>query len=172
MISHSPPQQRRRQGLLLFDWASIYAVRSNVRPPTESSNILPTPRRRRHDPPASCPAFRSAMSDLLVRDALDRTFLGAHRGPRKGFDHLARSFGIRDPFRVELVGTGRDPAIAVARIDHAGIAAMHQLEEVVLRLAGLAGVADQRLGELGVLHAVILLAAFAERAAVEADDRR
>jgi hypothetical protein len=44
---------------------------------------------------------------------------------------------------------------------------VHELEEVVLRLAVLAEVADQRLRQLGVLDAVFLLAAFAEGAAVE-----
>ena len=48
---------------------------------------------------------------------------------------------------------------------------MQQLVEVVLRLAGAARVADQGLRELRVLDAVLLLAAFAQRAAVEADDR-
>ena len=48
---------------------------------------------------------------------------------------------------------------------------MHQLEEVVLRLAGAAGVADRR-PRLGVLDAYVLLADLAESAAVEADDRR
>src|SRR6266566_3212548 len=112
----------------------------------------------------------SAMRDLLCRDALDRTFLGAHGGSRERLHHFPGAFRIGDPLRIELVGTGRDAAIAVARVDHAGVAAMDQLEEMVLRLAGRARVADQRLGELGVLDAVILLAAFAERAAVEADD--
>src|ERR1700748_1383300 len=112
------------------------------------------------------------MRDLLVWNALDRAFLGTYRGPRKGFDHFPRSFRIGDPFGVEFVRTGRDPAVTVARIDHAGVAAMDELEEMVLRLPGLARVADQCLGELGVLHAIILLATFAERAAVEADNRR
>jgi hypothetical protein len=49
---------------------------------------------------------------------------------------------------------------------------MHQLEEMVFRLAGAARVADQLFESCGVLDAVFLLAAFAERAAVEADDRR
>src|SRR5437868_8668449 len=138
MVSHSPPPAVASAGLLLFDWASIYAVRSDVRRPTESPNILPIPRRRRSEPPASRLASRSTMRDLLARNALDRTFLGAHRGPRKRLDHLARSFGIGDPFGIELVWTSRDAAVPIARIDHAGIAAMHKLEEMVLRLAGLA----------------------------------
>src|SRR5262245_24428641 len=112
------------------------------------------------------------MSDLPARNALDRTFLGAHRCPRKGLDHLPRPLGIGDPFGIELVGTGRHATLAVAGIDRAGVAAMDQLEEMILGLAGLARTADQRLGELGVLYAIILLTAFTERAAIEADDRR
>ncbi len=75
-------------------------------------------------------------------------------------------------FVVELVRACRDAAVAFAGIDHSGVAAVHQLEEMVFRLAVLARIADQHLRQLGVLDAVFLLAAFAERAAVEADDRR
>src|SRR5689334_6756269 len=59
---------------------------------------------------------RSAMSDLLAWNALDWTFLDAHRGPRERFDHLARPFRIGDPFGIEFVRTGRHTAIAVAGI--------------------------------------------------------
>jgi hypothetical protein len=41
---------------------------------------------------------------------------------------------------------------------------MQQLEEVVLRLAVAARIADQALGQSGVLDAVFLLAGFPERA--------
>jgi hypothetical protein len=64
------------------------------------------------------------------------------------------------------------PLVAFARVDLAGVAAVQQLEQVVLRLAVLAEVADQALGQRGVLDAHVLLAAFAQRAAVEADDGR
>ena len=90
----------------------------------------------------------------------------------KDLHHFAGSFGIGDPFGIEIIGTVGHATIAFAGIDHAGVAAVHELEEVILRLAGAAGIADQRLRELGVLDAVLLFAAFAQRAAIEADDRR
>src|SRR6266481_2227077 len=111
--------------------------------------------------PARFMFARSAMRDLLVRDALDRALLRTDRASRKRLDHLPRALGVGDPFGIEFIRTGRHAAIAVARVDHAGVAAVDQLEEMVLRLAGLARVADQRLGALGVLNAVVFLAAFA-----------
>src|SRR5260370_26104337 len=56
-------------------------------------------------------------------------------------------------------------------IDAGSYAPMDQVVEMVLRLAGAAGVADQILRQLRILDAVFLLAGLAERAAVEADDR-
>src|SRR5258708_22664515 len=108
----------------------------------------------------------------LVRNAIDRAFVDAHGGSREGFHHLARAFGIGNPLEIEVVRTRRDAAIAFAGIDHAGIAAVYQLEEMIFGLSGAAGVADQRLRDRGILDAVVLLAAFAQGAAVEADDRR
>src|SRR5882757_98972 len=109
-------------------------------------------------------------SRLLVRDAVDRTFLGTRSRPGHRLDHFPRPFGIVDPLLVEIVGTGRDAARAFAGIDHAGVAAMHQLIEMVLRLPGPARIADQALRELRILDAVFLLAGLAQRTAVKADD--
>jgi hypothetical protein len=80
---------------------------------------------------------------LLVGDAVDWAFVGA--GGRAGhrLDHFAGAFGIVDPLLVEIVGTGGDSARAFAGIDHAGIAAMDQLIEVVLRLPRAARIANQ-----------------------------
>src|SRR5689334_8239220 len=108
----------------------------------------------------------------LVRDAVDRALVGADRRTGHRLDHFARALGIVDPFLVEVIRTGRDAFRAFAGVDHAGIAAMQQLEEVVLRLAVAACVADQALRQPCVLDAVLLLAGLAQRAAVEADDRR
>src|ERR1700675_4015059 len=123
---------------------------------------------------APCPPYDCASiirPGLLVRDAVDRAFLGTRSRTGHGLDHFPRPFGIVDPLLVEIVRTGRDAARAFAGIDHAGVAAMHQLVEMVLRLAGAARIANQALRELRVLDAVFLLAGLAQGAAVEADDR-
>src|SRR5664279_2360891 len=109
---------------------------------------------------------------LLIRDAVDRAFFSPRGRTGHRLDHFARAFRIGDPILVEIVGAGRDAARAFARIDHAGIAAMDQFVEEVLRLARAAGIADQALRQLGILDAVFLLAGLAQGAAVEADDRR
>ena len=85
---------------------------------------------------------------LLVRNARDRAFRGTCGRAGHRLDHFARAFGIGDPLRIEVVGTGRQPFRAFARIDHAGITAMDQLVEVVLRLAVAAEIADQILRQL------------------------
>src|SRR4030081_3434775 len=108
---------------------------------------------------------------LLIRDPVDRAFVSARGRAGHRLDHFARAFRIGDPLLIEIVGADRDAARAFAGIDHAGIAAMDQLVEVVLRLAGASGIADQALRQLGILDAVFLLAGLAEGAAVEADDR-
>src|SRR5258708_6750023 len=113
-----------------------------------------------------------AMRRHLVRNALDWRLLRSHGLAGEGFHHLSGAFGIGDPFVVELVRAGSDAAIAFAGIDHSGVAAVHQFEEMIFGLSVLARVADQHLGKLRVLNAVLFLAAFAEPAAVEADDRR
>src|SRR6187549_2996638 len=74
-------------------------------------------------------------SSLLVRNAVDRAFVGPDGRPRHRLDHFAGAFGIVDPLLVEVIGTGCDALRAFAGIDHAGVAAVHQLEEMVLRLA-------------------------------------
>ena len=107
----------------------------------------------------------------LVRNAVDRTLVGADRRPRHCLDHFARAFGIVDPFLVEVIGAGRDAFRAFAGVDHAGIAAMQQLEEMVLGLTVAARIADQALRQSCVLDAVFFFAGLAQRAAVEADDR-
>jgi hypothetical protein len=44
----------------------------------------------------------------LVRNAVDRAFVGADGRAGHRLDHFARAFGIGDPFLVEIVGAGRD----------------------------------------------------------------
>src|ERR1700722_12942166 len=92
----------------------------------------------------------SAMRDLFVWNAFDRAFLHADGRARERLDHFAGPLGIGDPFVVELVRTRRDTAISVAGVDHAGVAAVDQLEEMVLRLAGTAGGGGARLRKQGV----------------------
>src|SRR5450755_5082673 len=91
---------------------------------------LPLPRRRKNAG-AQASSLGSAMSGDLVWNSLDRSFVGSHGGPGKGFHHFPCSFGIGDPLVVELVGARRDAAVAFAGIDHSGITAVHQLEEMV-----------------------------------------
>ena len=77
-----------------------------------------------------------------VGDAVDRALLGAHGAAGDRLDHLARAFGVVDPLRVEVVGAGGHALVALAGVDLAGVAAVQQLEQVVLRLAVAAEVAD------------------------------
>src|SRR6202171_5626441 len=108
---------------------------------------------------------------LLIRDAVDRTFFSPRGRAGHRLDDFARAFRIGYPLGVEIVGAGRDATRAFAGIDHAGIAAMDQFIEMVLRLAVAAEMADQALRQRRILDAVSLLAGLAQGAAVEADDR-
>src|SRR3984957_20958023 len=108
----------------------------------------------------------------LIRDALDRALVVSCGRAGHRLDLFTGAFRIGNPVLVEIVRTGRDTARAFARIDHAGIAAMNQLVEVVLRLAVAARIADQALRELSILDAVLLLTSLAEGATVKADNRR
>src|SRR5271163_4342901 len=87
----------------------------------------------------------SPMLGALVRDALDRTFLNAHGRAGERLHHFAGAFGIGDPFGIEIVRASRHAAVAFAGIDLAGVATVHQLEQMVLGLSGASGIADQRL---------------------------
>src|SRR5437868_2469130 len=60
---------------------------------------------------------------LLVRDVVHRTFIRPNRRARQRLDHLPRAFWIGDPPLVEVIGTRRDAAVALARADGAGVAA-------------------------------------------------
>src|SRR6185437_4900345 len=146
--------------------------RSDARAPAR------TPRRARSScvrraggaPPArSLSAMRGR---LLVRDSLDWTFVGSDGRPGDRLDHRPRALGVGDPLFVEVVRAGGYPARVFARVDLARVAPMDELEQVVLRLHVPARIADQSLRQLRVLDTVVLLAALAERAPVEADDRR
>src|SRR5258705_4704647 len=96
-------------------------------------------------------------SRLLVRNTVDRTLVGADRRTGHRLDHLTGALGIGDPLGIEIVGAGRNALRAVTGVDHAGVAAMQQLEEVVLRLAIAAGVAGQKFWSRGVLYTALLL---------------
>src|SRR5216684_3977872 len=112
------------------------------------------------------------MANVLVFWFMPEKRIGLRKGrPTLTPHHFARPFGIGDPFVVELIGACRDAAVAFAGIDHSGITAVHQLEEMVFGLSVLACVADQHLRKLGVLNAVILLATLPKRAAIKPDDR-
>ena len=108
----------------------------------------------------------------FIGDARDRTLFRTHGWTGKGFDHLARAFGIIDPLRVEVVWAGCDTLMVLAGIYFAGVAAMQQLEQVIFGLHIFACITDQRCRQLRVLNAHILLAAFAHGAPVKADDGR
>ena len=69
---------------------------------------------------------------FLVRDAIHRAFLRPDSLTSQRFYHLAGSFRIVYPLTVELVRAFGDTAITVTRIDHTGVAAVHQFEEVVV----------------------------------------
>jgi len=85
----------------------------------------------------------------------------------------ARAGASRQPARGGGGGAGRaGTLLSFAALVHAGVAAVEQLEEVVLALVLAPRGADPRDGELGVVHLVGALAALAERAPVVADDRR
>src|SRR5882724_6495758 len=114
----------------------------------------------------------SAMSGHLVRNSLDRAFLGPDGRSRHRFDHLTGTFRISDPVLVEFVRADGVTAGVLARVEHAGIATVHELEEVILRLHVASGVTYQRHRKLRILYAVLFLATFAKRAAIKADDRR
>src|SRR5579875_2915022 len=116
---------------------------------------------------------RSAMRGrLLVWNSLDWALLGANRRTGDRFNHRAGRFRIGHPLLIKVVGTHRLAARILTRIDPPRISPVQQLEEMVLRLHVAPRVANQRLGELRVLNAVLLLSAFAERPAVEADNGR
>src|SRR6266849_136844 len=131
----------------------------------------PLPLRAGARTPARNFEYCSAMRGHLVWNSLDRAFLSPDGRSRHRFDHLAGTFRIGDPVLVEFVRADGVTASVLTRVDHAGIAAVHQLEEVVLRLHVAPGVAYQRHRELGVLYAVLFLATFPQRAAIKADDR-
>src|SRR5690606_38292440 len=86
-------------------------------------------------------------------------------------DILLGLLRVHHPGAIELERAVGHPAVAVTGVVDAGVPAVQQLEQVVLRLVVGARVADLRDRQLGVLDAHLLLAAFAEGAAVEADDR-
>src|SRR5260370_12406978 len=106
--------------------------------------------------------FRLAlvMRRHLVRTALDWCLLRSHGLAGEGFHHLSGAFGIGDPFVVELVRAGSDAAIAFAGIDHSGVAAVHQFEEMIFGLSVFARLAVQHLEKLPLFHSVPLLASF------------
>ena len=118
---------------------------------------------------------RDATSTMGDRQFVGNTLnwrLGSADG-RSGncFDAFARALRIGDPALIEVIGAGCHASCAFARIDHAGVAAMNQFEEVVLRLHVAPRISDQRLRQARILNSIVFLAAFAKRATVEADDR-
>src|SRR5260370_18161969 len=112
------------------------------------------------------------MRGHLVWNSLDGAFVGSDGRSRHRFDHLAGTLRIGDPVLVEFVRADGVTASVLTRVDHAGIATVHELEEVILRLHVASGVAYQRHRKLGVLYAVLFLTTFAQRAAIKADDRQ
>src|ERR1700730_4150596 len=87
-------------------------------------------------------AQRLTMCRALIGNALDRTFFSADRRTRQRLDRGAGPFGIRDPFFVEIVRADRFAAHILSRVDLAGVAAVEQLEEMVLGLHVAPGIAD------------------------------
>src|SRR5690606_34897277 len=85
--------------------------------------------------PASTPRRQAEARSAVVGDALHRTLRSTHRGTGQRLDLLLRSEGVGDPLLVEVEGALRHALGAFVRVDLAGVAAVQQLEEVVLGLA-------------------------------------
>src|SRR5476649_1021603 len=112
------------------------------------------------------------MFHRLVRNALYRTFRRAGHGTGQRLDFLSRAFRIVHPFAVELERTSGHAKRAFARIDLARVTTVQQLVQMVVRLHVLAGIADQADRQFSIVDPHFLGAAFTERTAVKADDRR
>jgi len=61
------------------------------------------------------------MRDDLVRDTLNRTLVGPDGGTGERFHHFTGSFGISDPFGIEIVGTVGHATIAFENQVPAGL---------------------------------------------------
>src|SRR5450830_711111 len=109
---------------------------------------------------------------LLVRYARHRTLRRAGSLARDRFDLSTCSLRIVDPGLVEVERAIGNASGRFAGIDLAGIAAVQKFEEVVLRLPVAARITDGADRQLGILNAHFLGLAFAQRAPVEADNRR
>ena len=122
------------------------------------------------------PGWRRLPAGLLLQSLVGQPADRAlrHTGSRAGqsLDILARLLGVGDPGAVELERTLRQAPVAIAGRLQAAVAAVEDLEQVVLRLIVGARIADLRKRQLGVLDTHFLLAALTEGTTVEADDRR
>src|SRR5262245_2695138 len=78
------------------------------------------------------PALSAMGRGLLVRNAFNRALFGPDRRPRQSLHHGACAFGIGDPFLIEVVRTNCLTSYVLARIDLAGVSAMHKLEQMIL----------------------------------------
>mmetsp|Transcript_22366 Transcript_22366/g.73490 ORF Transcript_22366/g.73490 Transcript_22366/m.73490 type:complete len:217 (+) Transcript_22366:114-764(+) len=78
--------------------------------------------------------------------------------------------GVVDPSLVEAEGTLGHSLVPIAGRVHPSVSAVEELEEVVLRLIGLAGIAYPADRQLGILHPVMLLAALPHGPPIVADD--
>src|SRR5450830_900106 len=114
----------------------------------------------------SCPLW------LFVGNTRHRTLRRAGGLARNRFDLGACRLRIVDPGLVEIEGTIGHAGRRFAGVDLAGVTAMQQLEQMVLRLPVAARVADRADRQFGILDAHLFGLAFAQGAAVEADNGR
>src|SRR5438552_16096991 len=69
---------------------------------------------------------------FLIGKPWNRAFRGADCGAGDRFDLLLGLGGAQHPVAVELIGAFGHAFVAVAGVEQAGVAAMEQLEEVIL----------------------------------------
>src|SRR5579859_7333847 len=85
---------------------------------------------------ATCGQFRQLQgtSSASVRDALDGRVWCADRRTGQRLDRMLGLGGVHHPGSVEVEGALGDPLVSLAGGQHAGVAAVQELEKVVLRL--------------------------------------
>mmetsp|Transcript_4567 Transcript_4567/g.13562 ORF Transcript_4567/g.13562 Transcript_4567/m.13562 type:complete len:391 (+) Transcript_4567:301-1473(+) len=108
---------------------------------------------------------------LGLRNAGHGAAVDANGGARDLLGLGARLLGVCNPGLVKLVRALGGAPVPVAAGIHARVPAVEELEEVVLALVIGAAVTDRADRELSILHAILLFATLAERAAVVPNDR-
>src|ERR1700688_2691162 len=124
--SFSPPQLRRRIANDCYCELCVALCGSSAKAgtPIRISELLPYPCAPAPMCRRAVANSRLAVSGHLVRNAFDRSLLGSDVLSGEALHHFTGAFGIGDPFRVKLVRTGRQAAVAFAGIDQSGVAAV------------------------------------------------